>query len=94
MRWYNITAKCYNLDNEKHLKKRSKSDDLSKYKHDFIFIKGLYLNYSLHKLASMVDFKVNYQIRKDFFCKFTNTKDQKILIKSGKIIFNAKQYSD
>ena len=42
----------------------------------------------------MVDFKVNYQIRKDFFCKFTNTKDQKILIKSGKIIFNAKQYSD
>ena len=41
-----------------------------------------------------MDLKVNYQMREDFFRKIRNQKDKKILIKSGKIIFNAKQYSD
>ena len=83
MRWYDITAKLYELNSnytyqhQKHLN-----------------VRRFYIEYSLHTFSTFFELKNLVQHRQHLFRLGSEARDRKVVVKCNKIVFNCKHYSD
>ena len=83
MRWYDITAKLYELNSNYTPYKRPKIDSSLFYK-----------EYSLHNLANIMELKTKVQLAQQIFRVCSERKDRKVIVKCSKLVFNSKHFSD
>ena len=93
MRWYNITAKCYELDTDQKPYQKIRNTMLV-YKYDEAFLHNLKVTYKLNQMVHLLGYKHKFKIGSEIFRQVANQKDNKIIIKSSKIVDNIKLYSD